>query len=171
MVKEDLNKESFRDAISVYHLSLQKIIKGNDQTKIIEADKAGRKEVNNIMDNKAMKAIKYKDMTPQQKGNIHRAFMFYKDKYDDGGNWESLKARLVVNGCTVSTTDLGDLYAGTVQPISVMTMLATAAMKGYDVAVDFLFDFLFQTWVKEYPVDWIWFRRSRQRFTGCKRFV
>jgi len=134
MVKEDLNKESFRDAISAYHLTLQKIIKGNDQAKIIEADKAGRKEVNNIMDNHAMRPIKYKDMTSQQKGNTHRAFMFYKDKYDDGGKWESLKARLVVNGSTVPTNDLGDLYAGTVQPISVMTILATAAMKGYDVA-------------------------------------
>jgi hypothetical protein len=86
MVKEDLSKESFRDAISAYHLTLQKIIKGNDQAKIIEADKAGRKEVNNIMDNHAMRPIKYKDMTSQQKGNTHRAFMFYKDKYDDGGN-------------------------------------------------------------------------------------
>ena len=79
------------------------------------------------MDNMAVKSIKYANMSSQQKNNIHRLFMFYKNKYDDAGAYESLKARLVINGSAVSTIDVGDLYAGTIQPISLMTMIAIAA--------------------------------------------
>jgi hypothetical protein len=76
LVKEDLMRESFSDAIYSFHTTLQKIMKGSDQDRIIDAEKAGRKEVKNIMDNLAVKPIKYINMTGLQKKNIHRSFSF-----------------------------------------------------------------------------------------------
>ena len=133
MVKDRLAKECFRDSISVYHTTLLKALRSDTDLKREAARASAAKEVRDIVENKTIRPIKYCDMNNQQKGNIYRSFMFLKDKTDAAGNWESWKSRLVVNGSTVSVGELGDIYAGTVQPITVMTMIASATQRGDDI--------------------------------------
>jgi len=135
MVRSSLNDESFRDAICAYQTSLSKAMNDDCPIRREEAEKSGRLEVRNIVENKTIRCVKRSQLTSAQKGNIHRSFMFMKDKVDSGGEFDKFKARLVINGSTVDVDGLGDLYAATVQPISVFTMIAIATTKGYDIGV------------------------------------
>jgi len=135
MVKNSLNDESFRDAIYAYQTSLNKAMKDDCPKRRDEAEKSARIEVRNIVENKCLRPIRWRDMNQAQKKNTHRSFMFMKDKVDGAGEWDKYKARLVINGSTIELDGLGDLYAGTVQPISVMTMIAIATNKGYSIGV------------------------------------
>jgi len=127
-------EESFREAISIYHTSIQKVLRSDDEVRRSDREMSGRKEVRNLMKNKTLIPMRYSSMNAQQKGNVHRSFMFLKDKLNAAGVWESYKARLVINGSTVNVDEVGDLYAGTVNPISIMTMIAVATMNNYNIA-------------------------------------
>jgi len=110
------------------------VLRSDDETRRSDGEISGRKEVRNLMENKTLTHMRYSSMNAQQKGNVHRSFMFLKDKLNAAGIWESYKARLVINGSTVNVDEVGDLYAGTVNPISIMTMIAIATMNNHDIA-------------------------------------
>ena len=120
--------------ISLYHTSIQKVLRDEYKRKRIDGEESARKEVRNIMENKSLVLIKYSKMNPQQKSNIHRSFMFLKDKLNAAGMWESYKARLVINGSTVNIDEIGDLYSGTMQHILIVTMIAVSTMKEHELA-------------------------------------
>jgi len=61
--------------------------------------------------------------------------MFVTTQHDGIGEVKKTKSRLVINGSTVNLDELEDIYSPTVQPICVMTMIAVAANKGYELAV------------------------------------
>ena len=76
MVRSSLNDESFRDAICAYQTSLSKAMNDDCPIRREEAEKSGRLEVRNIVENKTVKCIKRNQLTSAQKSNIHRSFMF-----------------------------------------------------------------------------------------------
>ena len=55
-------------------------------------------EIKNMLDYKVGHYIKYEDISPSNKKNILRSFMFIKQKFFPNGNMNKLKARLVADG-------------------------------------------------------------------------
>jgi len=136
LVRDSLLDESFRDAIAIYHITLRKAVNEGDDEDREGAIEASREEIRNIMDNKTIKHVKYSKLNSRQKENIHRSYMFMTDKgkgkvNSKGKRW---KGRWVVNGSTVEVQDSAVNYAATVQPITVMTMINVATVKGYEIA-------------------------------------
>jgi len=70
MVKKSLERDCFRDCISVYHTTLLKALRSDTDVKREAARLSAAKEVRNIVENKTVRPIKYAEMNSQQKGNM-----------------------------------------------------------------------------------------------------
>ena len=60
--------------------------------------------------------------------------MFLKDKYLSSGDFERVKARLVVGGDYVDPAGVGETSSPTVNPVTVMMMINIAAVEGMDIS-------------------------------------
>ena len=91
---------------------------------------AGKGEMELLFKTKqALVPQKWEDMTKQQKKNIVRSHLLFKDKFDAMGEFDKLKARLVGDGRTQDRTIYQDTYSPTAAVRSLMTILKIAAIE------------------------------------------
>jgi len=91
---------------------------------------AGKGELEMLFKTKqALVPQKWEELTEQQKKNIVRSHLFFKDKFDAMGEFDKLKARLVGDGRTQDRTIYQDTYSPTAAVRSLITMLKIAAIE------------------------------------------
>ena len=76
-----------------------------------------------------------RQLTAEEKCRVIRSSMFIKEKFLSSGEFEKLKARLVVGGDQQDKNLYDDLSAPTVSTCSVLTVLSIAAHEGRFTAV------------------------------------
>ena len=88
---------------------------------------AVKEAIDNMITRKVMKPIKYEDLRKGQMRNIIPMHMFLKERFRSDGSFDRWKARLVANGNHQSPDTIGNTYAPTVNPITVMTLINLTA--------------------------------------------
>ena len=84
---------------------------------------------------KAVRHVIKKDITTYEwNDGVYLSHMFLKDKYMSSGDFERIKARLVVSGDYVDPGSVGEVSSPTVNPITVMMMINIAAVEGMELS-------------------------------------
>jgi len=81
---------------------------------------------------KALRPVRWADLTQDQKESVIRSHMFLKEKYEDG-KFVKMKGRVVADGRMQDRTIYTDYSSPTAKTRSVMTCLKLAAVKGWDL--------------------------------------
>jgi len=81
---------------------------------------------------KALRPVRWCDLTAEQKASVIRSHMFLKEKYEDG-KFVKMKGRVVADGRMQDRTVYSDYSSPTVKTKSVMTCLKLAAVKNWDL--------------------------------------
>jgi hypothetical protein len=81
---------------------------------------------------KALRPVRWVDLTQEQKELVIRSHMFLKEKYEDG-KFVKMKGRVVADGRMQDRTIYTDYSSPTAKTRSVMTCLKLAAVKGWDL--------------------------------------
>jgi len=115
---------------SIYHqMTLNRALKLKPEP----AHNAAITEVMQMYLKEVFEGTLYEDIPPEHRAKIPPSFMFLKDKFDSGGEWERLKARLVLGG----NHQIRELYEKHSSPTasvpSIFALSAIAAAEGLDV--------------------------------------
>ena len=116
-------------AVHAYRISLRRAL--DDKKRKKQIDDAIEAELMNMHDNEVLKACHRNQIPQKYMSSIIPLHMFLKEKYKADGSFDKMKARLVYNGDRVDPETLGDTFAPTVNPISVMTQLNVATVRRY----------------------------------------
>jgi hypothetical protein len=79
---------------------------------------------------KALRPVRWCDLTAEQKASVIRSHMFLKEKYEDG-KFVKMKGRVVANGRMQDRTVYSDYSSPTAKTKSVMTCLKVAAARNW----------------------------------------
>lgn len=100
-----------------------------------DAESVIQKELSQMITKKVWTPVDIRRLSTDEKRRIIRSSMFLKEKFLASGEFEKLKARLVVGGDQEDKTLYDDLSAPTVGTSSVFTLLCIAAHEGRRVTV------------------------------------
>jgi hypothetical protein len=114
---------------NLMNLSLEAAIQ-NFSEKARDACKAELKQL--FEEKRALRPVKWADLTAEQKESVIRSHMFLKEKYEDG-KFVKMKGRVVADGRMQDRTIYTNYSSPTAKTRSVMTCLKLAAVKGWDL--------------------------------------
>jgi len=139
---EDTGEVVSHPFLHAYRLSLSEAFK--DDSKRDMTIQATLDEFKGLLyDMKALKPVHFKEIAEEDRKNILNGHIFYKDKYTAHGDFERRKGRFVMNGNEQDPYHIDETRAPTVNPISLMSVLAYSATrttkdKCYDVLKAFV---------------------------------
>ena len=99
------------------------------------AEEAIAAELRQIHEKGAFTPILWNDLSDREKAGSIRCFMFLKEKYNDDGSLEKIKARLVANGKMQDMYIYDDNYSPTVSLTTVYLLVGLAAKNGWAVGI------------------------------------
>jgi hypothetical protein len=129
--------------VEANHMTLAQALRLSDENKKIAAKDAIVAEIRNVVGCGAFKPVQYSLLSPQEKGAVIPAHMFVTEKKKADGSYDRTKARLVAGGNHIPEGSVGETYAPTINPITVMMIINIAAvfkkeLRTYDISGAFL---------------------------------
>lgn len=127
---------------SALQVSLKKALQ--DKTRAPQIIKAVGLEIDNMEKPGVMSAMKYEDIPKEYRKDIIGVWLVYKPKYKSDGSFDKDKARIVTLSQYRDPATIGETFAPTVNPLSLMTQIQEAAtnpeiwMCSYDIRHAFL---------------------------------
>lgn len=128
-----VDKYKLRAHIIAYRISLKAALKDPNRVKAASAESAMRDELKQLMESLTFEPAHYHDLNAFEKSKVIPSHMFLKEKFKADGSFDKIKARLVAGGNFVDTSQMGDIAAHVVNPITVMMLLNLAAMQVLDI--------------------------------------
>lgn len=114
--------------LSAFHISFNEAMNMDGKKDLMRA--AAFAEVNSLLRNKVAKPINPKSLTAKQRAQAIPAHMFFKVKYKADGQLDKIKARLVANGNRQHKQTIGETFSPTVNPMTILIVLAVALNLG-----------------------------------------
>jgi len=131
---QPLQREYLRAVIA--HITMKRALEGEYREL---AEEAIRKEIKNIVeDHKSIKAIPWEGLSKDQRGRARRNFLFLVEKFTAAGAFDKMKARWVygaANSGVIMDEELRDTRSPTANPITIMVLLAMAAILDHEIEV------------------------------------
>ncbi len=142
VILEDTDEVVSHPFLHAYRISLGEAFK--DEARRDMTVEATRDEFKGLLfDMKALKPVHFTEIADEDRKNILNGHIFYKDKYTARGDFERRKGRFVMNGNEQDPFHIDETRAPTVNPITLMSVLAYSATrktkdKCYDVLKAFV---------------------------------
>ena len=119
----------------MYRASVRQALSNEIHVRRASAVRVIQEEVEMLLSMRAMRPVKRDNITAYEWINrVYPARMFLKDKYISSGDFERVKARLVVGGDYVEPAGIGETSSPTVNPVTVMMMINIAAVEGMEIS-------------------------------------
>jgi hypothetical protein len=142
VILEDTGEVVSHPFLHAYRISLGEAFKEEEKREMtVEATRDEFKGL--LFDMKALKPVHFAEIADEDRKNILNGHIFYKDKYTARGDFERRKGRFVMNGNEQDPFHIDETRAPTVNPITLMSVLACSATrktkdKCYDVLKAFV---------------------------------
>ena len=128
-----VDKYKLNARIIAYRISLKVALRDPDRRKAESAESAMRGELKQLMESLTFEPAHYYNLSNFEKSKVIPSHMFLKEKFKADGSFDKIKARLVAGGNFVDTSQMGDIAAHVVNPITVMMLLNLAAIQRLDI--------------------------------------
>ena len=133
VIPTKVDKYSLNARIIAYRISLKVALRDPDKHRADSALSAMRDELKQLMESKTFEPAHYHNLNNFEKSKAIPSHMFLKEKFKADGTFDKIKARLVAGGNFVDTSQMGDIAAHVVNPITVMMLLNMAAIQRLDI--------------------------------------
>ena len=112
-------------------LSLAGALRGERKEQALEALIAELRAQYEVQ--KTLKPVKEADLTKEEMSKRLRSLTFVKEKFKPDGSFDKTKARMTIMGNFQKPGTYSETWAGTANPLSIMTLLDIATQLDYDV--------------------------------------